>query len=98
MLKKIKKDKNLRRVFLKNEVKKVILKSLVQNKNLNKIISWNAGYIFLTLRNVYKTQFVNRCIFTGRNSKISKYYTVSRLSFLKFARFSLIPGIFKSPE
>ena len=62
----------------------------------SKFINWNAGFNLLSKNLESNSRIVNRCVFTGRNSKVNNIYMFSRLSFLKFARSSMIPGIFKA--
>ena len=97
MLKLSRKDKKLRLQFLEKEQKNVILKSLTKNNNFSKIVRWNSGFSLLHNYFTSKAVLVNRCIFSGRNSKFN-YYRFSRLSFLKFARNAMVPGIFKAPQ
>ena len=98
MFKKVKKDKKLRSNFFLIEQQSKIFKSLVKNQNLSKVIAWNSGFnIVNTLSKYTKTKLVNRCVYSGRNNKIHHFYRFSRISFLYFARNSMIPGLFKSP-
>ena len=98
MLKKVKKDKNLRSKFLLIELQNNILKSLTKNTNFSKLVAWNSGFkVMNTISKFNKTKLVNRCIYSGRYNKTHYYYRFSRLSFLQFARNSMIPGVFKSP-
>ena len=96
MLKKKRKDINIRSKFFLVESKVIILKSVSVNNNLSKFINWNAGLNLLCKNLESNSRIVNRCVFTGRKSKINNIYMFSRLSFLKFARSSMIPGIFKA--
>ena len=96
MFKKVRKDKKIRKEFFLQEQRHVVLKSLSENGNFSTLIQWNAGFSLLSPSITRKTKLVNRCILTGRNSKIHSYYRVSRLSFLNFVRSTMIPGVFKS--
>lgn len=76
------KDKTYRNFFFSLEIQKLVLKTILYNRNLYNSVRWNA---FLNLCRISKlnskTKLVNRCVLTGRsNSKINK---------LKFSRLSL---------
>jgi len=91
-------DKKKRKLSLKYENKRIILKSIYHNSNLCKTTRWNASLLLTDYcyKNATKTRFVNRCIFTGRKGKFRQYYRFSRLIFLNLARNGLINGIRKS--
>lgn len=96
MLKKVKKDKKLRRNKLLEEKKLIILKSIAINNNLSKIIQWNAGAKLQNSGFISQNMLINRCVYTGRNKKINKAFKLSRLSFLRFVRKGLVPGVVKA--
>jgi ribosomal protein S14 len=97
MKKLIEKDKYRRQLVSDQETKRIILKSIVRNRNLLDQVRWSANIELSDLTvNSSKSRTVNRCILTGRKSKIRKFYNFSRLSFLKLARNGLIVGLRKS--
>jgi len=97
MKKLVEKDKYKRKLVLDFETKRVILKSIIRNENLLNKVRWAAKLELSDLFvNSAKCRTVNRCILTGRKSKIMKSYNFSRLSFLKLARNGLINGLKKS--
>jgi small subunit ribosomal protein S14 len=91
-------DKKKRKLTLKYENKRIILKSILKNSNLFKTTRWNASLLLTDLcyNNITKTRLVNRCILTGRKGKFRQSYRFSRLIFLNLARNGLINGIRKS--
>jgi ribosomal protein S14 len=91
------KDKKKRKLGFEDENKKIVLKSIYKNTNLSKIIRWNSA-IKLTVipKASFASNFVNRCVLTGRKKQTDKNFRFSRLSFLKLARNGLISGVSKS--
>jgi ribosomal protein S14 len=97
MKKLIQRDKYRRQIVSDFEVKRVILKSILRNCNLLDKMRWSAHFELADLDvNSSKCRAVNRCLLTGRKSKVRKSYQFSRLSFLRFARNGLILGLQKS--
>jgi len=82
---KIKIYKNLffKKKLIKNEIKKIILKSILQNKTTKPIIRANASYFLSKIKNKYhiSKQKNNICIKTGRikgtfsNLNISRHFS-----------------------
>lgn len=92
----IQKDKNKRNLNSKIENKRVILKSIIYNNKISKIIRWNCELELTNISSInFKTGIVNRCVFTGRKGKFNKQFRFSRLSFLKLARNGFIGGLKK---
>lgn len=92
----IQKDKNKRNLNSKIENKRVILKSIIYNNKISKIIRWNCELELTNISsNNFKIGIVNRCVFTGRKGKFNKQFRFSRLSFLKLARNGFIGGLKK---
>ena len=94
----IQKDKKIRKIYNKQELNYIILKSLIKNENFSLLVKWN---IILKLSNSVKTKskvrFVQRCLLTNRKAKFNRIYNkFSRLSFLRLARNGDISGIRKS--
>jgi len=79
---KIKIYKNLyfKKKFIKNEIKKIILKSILQNKSLKPIIRANANYFLSKFKNKYNLskQKNNICLKTGRIKGIFSKLNLSR--------------------
>jgi ribosomal protein S14 len=97
MKKLVEKDKSKRKLFFDSEIKRVILKSITRNQNLTNRIRWVANlYLSDMLVNSSKVRQVNRCIITGRKSKVRGCYKFSRLVFLRMVRNGLISGLKKS--
>lgn len=93
----VKNDKNIRKLFLKYEIKKIIIKSLLYNYN-------NTIYQKLYFDKKYK-QFTFKssiarartsCIFLGNNKSIFNNFKMSRDMFKKYASEGYIIGLRKS--
>ena len=96
MKKLIERDKSRRQMVADFETKRVILRSILRNKNLADKMRWSASIVLSDLFvNSSKCRVVNRCLLTGKKSKVRKFYNFSRLSFLKLARNGLIIGLKK---
>ena len=98
MFKLYRKDKNLRKKIKLVEKKQLITKSICRNTLLKISIRLNSNYIqnkMISLNNGSKHKTVNRCIVTGRKSKIHKKFRFSRISFLNIARSGVYNGIKK---
>jgi len=94
----LQKDKRKRNLHLDLENKRIILKNISNNTNVTKPIRWNSELELTnsSFNSSKKNQIVNRCILTGRKSKVAPKFRVSRLSFLKLARNGFISGLKKS--
>lgn len=91
------KDKKKRILNFNVENKKFILKSILKNVSVSKIITYNSSLKFTEFSNLYYLSvLVNRCVITGRNKRVQKLFRFSRLSFLKHARNGRIYGLTKS--
>jgi ribosomal protein S14 len=77
----INKDLIKRKKYIKKQIKKIILKSIIQNKNLKPIIRSLAFYKLsqLSLKSSISKQN-NMCLLTGRMGGISKLTNLSRHS------------------
>lgn len=90
------KDKKKRIDFLKNEQLNFILKNILKNKNYFSSIRWSAAFKMTCIeKNASKTQYTNRCILTGRRKGLLTKFKISRIIFLKKARFGEISGLIK---
>ncbi len=87
-------DNYRRKIFLKNEIKIKILKSLSKNQNLpltyRYLIYWNKNKIS-KLTSFTKHQ--NRCVQTGRNASVNKQTRYSRFLFRTESYKGNLPGI-----
>jgi len=80
---KIYKNLFLKKKLIKNEIKKIILKSILQNKNIKPVIRANANYLISKIKNKYhlSKQKNNICIKTGRikgtisNLNLSRHFS-----------------------
>ena len=94
MKKLVNKDKKRRKVVKNFEKKKKILISIFKNTSLSTFIRWNASNSLTILpKDVNEVRLNQRCIVTGRNTKIHKIYKFSRLKFLHLAREGSISGL-----
>jgi len=76
----IKKNFIKKKKFYKNEIKKVILKSIIQNKNIKPLIRSYSFYKLSKLKyiNSVSKQNNNICIYSGRIKGVFSYYKMSR--------------------
>ena len=90
------KDKNKRFFVFKFEEYKKISKSIINNNTFNNLIKWNIirKQSFLS-KNSSRIRVSNRCVVSNRRNVIYKHFRLSRLIFLKFARFGILYGITK---
>ena len=82
----IKKNIIKKKKFLKNELKKTILKSIIQNKNLKPIIRANASYKLSRLKYIYSIskQNNNICLYSGKIKSVFNKFKMSRHFIKKF--------------
>ena len=90
------KDKKKRKIVNKNELKRLVLKSISYNLNLSENIrefSWK------NLNNMSKnSSFIrvkNRCVFTNRSRFIFNKYKVSRITFKHLISLCEINGVYR---
>ena len=85
-----------RKLFLKYELKQLILKIFYKNKiNFNKNYLLILFYKSITKKNKLKIKLSYRCVISGRNFNIMRKLAVSRFIFRKYLKLSLIPGFQK---
>ena len=74
------KDKIKRKLFIKTEIKKIILKSIIQNKNIKPVIRASAYYKLsrMSLFSSISKQNNNICLKTGRIKGVYKITSMSR--------------------
>jgi len=93
----IKKDRNLRKIFGKYEIKKLILKSLLYNVNY-------PFFFKLYFDNFYKkfsynssiSKYRTSCMFHGNSRSVFQRFKLSRDLVKKFASDGFITGLKKS--
>ena len=95
MKKILKRSKLKRKLSLSFEKKKKIYRSVVVNDNFIKTIRWNAD-LNIFKRSLSSSQLDNRCVITGRKNIYNRYYKLSRMTFLKYARKGVISNLIKS--
>jgi small subunit ribosomal protein S14 len=91
------KDKNKRKLFLINENKKIVLKSLLYNLNFKRKLRYRA---FLNLMKfpllASITRINNRCTLTNRPRAVYRHFKMSRLMFRKMALQGKLIGVRKA--
>lgn len=90
-------DRLKRKVFLKNEIKRVILKSIKNSKNISYSRRYQAYYQLILLPRISsKSMVVNRCVVSGRVWGVNRKTKYSRFK-LRFESYnSNIPGYRKA--
>ena len=97
MKKQIKKNKIQRKQFKKYELKRLILKSIVNNINFTTNVRWSAQTQFQYFPVLSsKTRIKNICVLTGRTKSIYKKFKLSRIQLKKWASLGFLPGISQS--
>lgn len=86
-----------RKLFLKNEIKRIVLKGIIKNSKLplsyRYLALFNKSKLF---RSSSKTQHQNRCAKTGRIWGVNKYSHYSRFLFRTESYKGNIPGFGRS--
>jgi len=86
-------DNYKRKVFLKNELKKKILKSIKVNKNTPYLRRYKAAYYLSnTPKFAGRSALVNRCVISARSFSVKKSTNYSRFVFRSEVAKSSIPG------
>lgn len=99
MKKTIRKDIDRRKLFSKYELKRRILKKIIQSIHNGPNIQSRLEIQFQLNelpRNSSIVRIRNRCTLTGRGRSINRQYRLSRIKFREFALDGLIPGVRKS--
>lgn len=92
----IKLDKFRRHEFLKAELKKKILKSIIKNTETTLIVRYYAFYNYTLLtRSSSITQVKNRCVLSGRKWMIVKKTRYSRFMLRREAYRGNLPGLMR---
>ena len=93
----VKRDQKRRNLFLKNELKRVQLKSLIKNWSIAG--STKDQYVIRLNqinRNSSKIRIKSRCILTGRGKAVYRFCRLSRIRFRELAAQGLLHGVSKS--
>jgi len=92
----IKKDQYRRKIFLKNELYRNILKIFLNKQNLSKQLRYKVFIRFWAYPlEGSKTRIKNRCVITGRSRSVFRKFHLSRLMFRKYATQGQILGLRK---
>lgn len=89
---KIRKDEIKRIKFLKNELLKIILKSIMHNNQIKPKYRAFAFYK-INKKKTYLTQQKNYCMLTGRAKGVWSMWNISRHMINKYAKFGHLPNI-----
>jgi ribosomal protein S14 len=82
-----------RNFFLKNEIKKILLKSLKKNQAVTLPRRYLAAYYLTTLPKISTSSVpVNRCSFSGRSWGTNRLTNTSRFIFRTKAYNAQLPG------
>ena len=87
MKKKVRKDKNLRNIYLLEEINKFLLSYSSNNLLFSNPIRDNLCKERIT-KETYHTfnQHIKRCISTGRKKRVNKWFNFSRLALSRYIR------------
>ena len=97
MVNSIIRDQKRRKLFLKNEQKRVEYKSFLKNSSISQLEKREFLKKLNKLsRNSSKVRIRNRCILTGRGRSVYSKYRLSRIRFRELASQGLIPGVIKA--
>lgn len=90
-------DYKRRKLFLRHEIKRKALKSILFNQNLDMSLRWWAQLEKSKLpRHSSLSRIHNYCVETGRSRSVIKFFKLSRLRLRKFASNGVIPGLSKA--
>lgn len=93
----IQRDKKRRILFLNYELKRLELRSIIQDLKNSKDVRYKTLRELNNLpRNSSKIRIKNRCILTGRGHSVLRFCSLSRLKFRELASQGLLMGITKS--
>ncbi len=94
----INKDKKIRFIYKKNEVKKIIIKSLIYNNIKNNFYK-KLFYDFKFKKFTYNSsiaRYRNNCMYLGNSRAIIRQFKLSRHSCKKYASLGFLIGLRKS--
>jgi ribosomal protein S14 len=90
-------DQYRRSLYAKYEVKRFLLKSIIQDFSIDKDIRLKYIHTLSKLpRNSSLIRVKNRCTLTGRSRSNYRYFRLSRISFRELALKGELPGVTKS--
>jgi small subunit ribosomal protein S14 len=93
----IQKDLLKRKLFKKDELQRLILKSMIKNSVISdETKTFAVGHLFRMSKNGSRTRIRNRCVLTGRGRSIHRRFKLSRITFRELASKGLLNGIYKS--
>jgi ribosomal protein S14 len=88
------KDLIKRKYFLKTELKKIILKSIIQNKNTKPLIRSYAMLKYTTFnKKSFLSKQINVCLIRGRHKGVWSFCQMSRHALNKFATSGFLQNI-----
>lgn len=88
-------DKKKRNTFLIYELKMLVLKAIIHDLSLPRLIRMKAQLQLVKRKQSSKTSIHNRCFLSNRGKSIYKKYGVSRIIIRNLGHQGLIPGISK---
>jgi small subunit ribosomal protein S14 len=96
MQKKIKKNIKQRYLFKDSEKRRLILKIISKNLNIEKDLRWKLHQKwFFFNSNSSLTRIKNLCVLTGRSKSIYRLFKISRIQLRKLASIGFLPGVSK---
>jgi ribosomal protein S14 len=81
-----------RKLYLKNELKKKILKSIIQNQSVNPLKKQYAYYNLIKM-SVLSYKIKNTCLLNGRNSAVSNNFFLSRHALKKLLSVNKLQNV-----
>jgi small subunit ribosomal protein S14 len=91
----IAKDKRIRKVFFKKEIRRYVLKSLVKNQFLS-VEERTKFHNDLKDLHSFPMRIKNRCIVTGRAKSVYRAFGLTRMKVREAALFGLLNNVKKS--
>lgn len=86
-------DNYKRKIFIKQEIKKILLVSYKSSKKATYLNRYKASfYLSMLPRSSAKTRITNRCVFSGRVWAVNRKTNYSRFLFRDQAYNSNLPG------
>jgi len=93
----VRNDYKRRQLFLKYELVRLLLKSLLHNRNLPKLLRFKFQFELSALpRNSSLVRVHNRCIITGRAHGVYKFCKLSRIQLKEYGSQGKITGLRKA--
>lgn len=96
MQKKIKKNIKQRYLFKDLEKRRLILKIISKNLNIQQDLRWKLQQKwFFFNQNSSITRIKNICVLTGRSKSVYRLFKISRIQLRKLASEGFLPGVSK---